>query len=164
MILNVSTQEGISISNKKRRPVSSIGRALGCKLGKLGSILWRYRSLSLWLIMKSFLRSFVLYLCFDMYRRYQFLAKMKATSTGKLLDILPRNDAVVDLCSGTFNLAYWRDSVCKLPTPPHHHHHHPSNRKRVINNGVAWLTKLNFSDVIDKQMKNINIWSFQSSM
>jgi hypothetical protein len=29
-----------------------------------------------------------------MYRSYQFLAKMKATGTGKLLESLPRNHAV----------------------------------------------------------------------
>jgi hypothetical protein len=31
-----------------------------------------------------------------MYRTYQFFAKMKTTSTGKLLDSLPRNDAVAE--------------------------------------------------------------------
>jgi hypothetical protein len=44
-----------------------------------------------------------------MYRSYQFLVKVKATSTGKLLDSLPRNDAVVELSSGKFNVAYCRD-------------------------------------------------------
>jgi hypothetical protein len=33
------------------------------------------------------------------YRSYQFLAEVNATSTGKLLDNLPRNDAVVELYS-----------------------------------------------------------------
>jgi hypothetical protein len=39
-------------------------------------------------------------------------AKVKATSTGKLFDCLPRNDAVVELCS------YCREPGGKLPTPP----------------------------------------------
>jgi hypothetical protein len=42
---------------------------------------------------------------------------MKATSTGKLLDSLPRNDAVVELYIGEFNVAYCRDPEWKLPTP-----------------------------------------------
>jgi hypothetical protein len=42
-------------------------------------------------------------------QKFQFLAKAKATSTGKLLDSLPRNDAMVELCSGEFNVAYCRD-------------------------------------------------------
>jgi hypothetical protein len=56
-----------------------------------------------------FLWSFALYLCSGMYRSFQFLVKVTATSTGKLLDSLPRNDAVVELCSGEFNEAYCRD-------------------------------------------------------
>jgi hypothetical protein len=44
-----------------------------------------------------------------MYRSYQFLAKLKATSTGKLLDSLPRNNAVAELSSGKFNVAYCHD-------------------------------------------------------
>jgi hypothetical protein len=40
-----------------------------------------------------------------MYKSKQ-LVKMKATSTGKLLDSLLRNDAVAELCSGKFNMAY----------------------------------------------------------
>jgi hypothetical protein len=37
-------------------------------------------------------------------QKFQFLAKVKATISGKLLDTLPRNDAMVDLCSGKFNV------------------------------------------------------------
>jgi hypothetical protein len=44
-----------------------------------------------------------------MYRSYQFLAKVKATSTGKLLVSMPRNNAVAELCSGKFKVAYCRD-------------------------------------------------------
>jgi hypothetical protein len=44
-----------------------------------------------------------------MYRSNQFLAKVTATSTGKLFDSLPRNDAVAELCSGKFNVAYCYD-------------------------------------------------------
>jgi hypothetical protein len=40
---------------------------------------------------------------------YQFLGKVKAISSGKLLDSLPRNDAVAELYSGKFNMAYCRD-------------------------------------------------------
>jgi hypothetical protein len=36
-----------------------------------------------------------------MYRSNQFLAKVKATSTGKLLDSPPRNDGAAELCSIT---------------------------------------------------------------
>jgi hypothetical protein len=42
-------------------------------------------------------------------QKFQFLAKVKATSTGKLLDSLPRNNAVVELCCGEFNVAYCFD-------------------------------------------------------
>jgi hypothetical protein len=41
--------------------------------------------------------------------KFQFLAKVNATSTGKLFDSLPRNDAVVELCSGEFNVTFCRD-------------------------------------------------------
>jgi hypothetical protein len=44
-----------------------------------------------------------------MYRGYQFLVKIKATSTGKLLDSLPRKDAVAELCSDKFSVAYCYD-------------------------------------------------------
>jgi hypothetical protein len=33
----------------------------------------------------------------------------KATCTGKLLDSLSRNDAVAELCSGKFSVAFCRD-------------------------------------------------------
>jgi hypothetical protein len=37
----------------------------------------------------------------------QFLDKEKATSTGgKLLDSMPRNGAMAELCSGKFDVAY----------------------------------------------------------
>jgi hypothetical protein len=49
-----------------------------------------------------------------MYRSYQFLAKVKATSSGKLLDSLPWNDAVAELCSGIFNVVYCRDPAFVL--------------------------------------------------
>jgi hypothetical protein len=38
-------------------------------------------------------------------QKFQFLAKVEATSTGKLLDSLPRNNAVAVLCSGEFKVA-----------------------------------------------------------
>jgi hypothetical protein len=38
-------------------------------------------------------------------QKFQFLAKEKATSTGKLLDSLSRKGAVVELCSGEFIVA-----------------------------------------------------------
>jgi hypothetical protein len=52
-----------------------------------------------------------------MQRTYQFLAKVKGTTTGKLLDSLPWNDAVAKLYSSKFNAAYFRDPERKLPTP-----------------------------------------------
>jgi hypothetical protein len=42
-------------------------------------------------------------------QRFQFLEKVKATNTGKLLDCLSRKDAVAELCSGKFKAAYCRD-------------------------------------------------------
>jgi hypothetical protein len=61
---------------RKSRPVSSIGRELDCESGDSSSIPgWRW-SLSLWLIMKSFLRSFALY-CSGMYRRFSSLRKWR---------------------------------------------------------------------------------------
>jgi hypothetical protein len=42
-------------------------------------------------------------------QKFQFLAKVKATNTGKLLDSLSRNDAVTELCSGKYNVDYCRD-------------------------------------------------------
>jgi hypothetical protein len=41
-----------------------------------------------------------------MYRSYQFLAEMKATSAGKLLDILPTKDVVVELLCAKFNVVH----------------------------------------------------------
>jgi hypothetical protein len=48
-------------------------------------------------------------------QKFQFLAKVKANSTGKLHDSLPRNDAVVELFSGEFSVAYRRENY---PPPP----------------------------------------------
>jgi hypothetical protein len=39
----------------------------------------------------------------------KFFAKVKATSTGKLLDSLTRNDAMTELSSGKYNVAYCLD-------------------------------------------------------
>jgi hypothetical protein len=41
--------------------------------------------------------------------KFQFLAKVKVTNTGKLLDSLLRKDVVVELCSGEFNVANFLD-------------------------------------------------------
>jgi hypothetical protein len=59
------------------RPVSSIGRTLNCESGDPGSIPRRRRSLSLWLITISFLRSFALYLCSGIYRSFSSLRKCR---------------------------------------------------------------------------------------
>jgi hypothetical protein len=61
----------------RSRSVSSIGRWLDCESGNQGS------------------KSFALYLYFSMYRINHFLAKVKATSIGKLLDSLSRNSALI---------------------------------------------------------------------
>jgi hypothetical protein len=50
-----------------------------------------------------------------------FLAKVKATSTGKLLNSLSRNDEAAELFSSQFNVAYCRVPKGKLPTPQNHH-------------------------------------------
>jgi hypothetical protein len=42
----------------------------------------------------------------------------ESCNTSKLLDSLPRNDAVAELCSCEFRLAYCRDPEIKLPQPP----------------------------------------------
>jgi hypothetical protein len=55
-----------------------------------------------------------------MYRSNQFLAKVKATSTDKLFDILPRNDAVAELCSGKFNVPV----TAVIQSDNNYHHHH----------------------------------------
>jgi hypothetical protein len=52
-------------------------------------------------------------------QKFQFLAEVKATSAGKLLDSLPRDDAVVELCSGEFNVAY-----CPDRSENYQYHHH----------------------------------------
>jgi hypothetical protein len=49
-------------------------------------------------------------------QKFQFLAKLKANCTCKLLDSLPRNDALAELCSGKFNVAYCCDPKWKLRT------------------------------------------------
>jgi hypothetical protein len=64
-------------------------------------------------LVKYFLRSFALSLCSGMYRIYQFLTKVMANSTGKLLDSLDRNVALVR----EFNVAYCHDTEGKLPPP-----------------------------------------------
>jgi hypothetical protein len=74
------------------------------------------RSLSLWLIMKSFLRSLTLV---SALQKFQFLAKVKATSTGKLLDSLPRkmrwlNCALVN--------SMWLTVM--IGSENYHHNHH----------------------------------------
>jgi hypothetical protein len=58
-------------------PVSSMCRALDCEPWRPWIIPVRRRSLLLWLIMKSFLRSFALYLCSDMYRSFSSLRKWR---------------------------------------------------------------------------------------
>jgi hypothetical protein len=45
--------------------------------------------------MKSFLRLFSLYLCSGIYRSISVPCESEAACTGKLLDSLPRNNAVV---------------------------------------------------------------------
>jgi hypothetical protein len=52
------------------------------------------------------LRSFARYCSGRIYRSFQFFSKVKATSTGKLHNSLPRNDAANELCSGEFKMAY----------------------------------------------------------
>jgi hypothetical protein len=40
---------------------------------------------------------------------FQFLAKLEATRTGKLLDSLPWNDVVAELATSIFYVTYSRD-------------------------------------------------------
>jgi hypothetical protein len=53
-----------------------------------------------------------------MYKRYQFLAKGKATTRGKVPDSLPRNNAVAELCFGKFIIV----NRCDLQSNYQHHH------------------------------------------
>jgi hypothetical protein len=55
-----------------------------------------------------------------MYRSNQFLAKVKAMNTGKLLDSLPRNDAVAD-CALVKSM--WLTVVIQSENYQYHHHH-----------------------------------------
>jgi hypothetical protein len=45
-------------------------------------------------------------------------AKVKATSTGKLHNSLPRNDAVAELCCAKFNVINCGYPAIKVPTTP----------------------------------------------
>jgi hypothetical protein len=90
---------------------SSIGRVLDCESGEHGLDSWMVQC-------HSILWSFALYPCSSMYRRNQFLVKVKTTSTDKLFDSQPRKDAVAELCFGKFNVAYCHDPKWKLPIPP----------------------------------------------
>ena len=67
--------------------------------------------------MKSFLQTFALYRSLGMYRSNKpFLAKVNASSTGKLLDSLHSAGAVTGLSSDEFN-------VNRRENYQHHHHH-----------------------------------------
>jgi hypothetical protein len=55
------------------------------------------------------LRPFALYLLLWYVQKFQLLVNVKAASTGKIHDNLPRNDAVAELCSVKFTEAYCRD-------------------------------------------------------
>jgi hypothetical protein len=90
------------------RPIGTISKTLDCGLNGPGSI-----HFSLRLIMKSFLRSFALYLCSDMYRSYQPFAKVKVPST-HLVNCLPRNDAVAELCF--LGASKWLTAVSSINT------------------------------------------------
>jgi hypothetical protein len=54
-------------------------------------------------------------------QKFQFLVKVKATGTDTLLDGIPRNDAVVEMCSGEFS---GFPVVIRSENYQHHHHHH----------------------------------------
>jgi hypothetical protein len=58
-----------------------------------------------------FLQSFELYLEPAVWhvQKFQFLVKMQATGTGKVLDSLPRNYVAGELCSSEFIVVYCRD-------------------------------------------------------
>jgi hypothetical protein len=86
-------------------PVSSIGKALDRKLATRVQFPNGTDNICSEFDQKSFLQSFVLYICSSMYRSYQFLVKVKATSTGSL----SRNDVMAWLCSGKLKMAYYSD-------------------------------------------------------
>jgi hypothetical protein len=79
------------------RPVSSIGKRKAVKSGD--PVNYRTVQVSFVLIDHEFLSTVI-----------QFLAKVKATSTDKLLDSLSGNDVVAELCSGKFNVTYCHDT------------------------------------------------------
>jgi hypothetical protein len=75
-------------------------------------------SISFWLFIKSFLRLFALYLCSCMYRSNHYLAKVKATGTGKLLEACPGSKRWLNcaLVNST-----WHNAVIRSENYKHHH-------------------------------------------
>ena len=66
------------------------------------------------------LRSFALYHCLGMYRsNQQFLAKVKASGTGKLLDSLPRECVVAKHCFSEYQCG---TALMRRVNFQHHHH------------------------------------------
>jgi hypothetical protein len=53
-------------------------------------------------------------------QKFQFLAKVRTTSAGQLLDSLSRNDSVAELCSSKFNMV---TAVIRIENYRHKHHH-----------------------------------------
>jgi hypothetical protein len=83
---------------KCSRPVRSIGSALDSDSGDPGSIP-RTAQVTFVVIEREIFSMVICTVPLLWYlQKFQFLAKLKATSTCKLLDSLPRNNAVAELC------------------------------------------------------------------
>jgi hypothetical protein len=99
----------------KSCPVSLIGRMFYCESSDPGLI-------PSWCTLVTFLLIGHLHCTSALACTEVTSSKVKATSTDdKLLDGLPRNNEVVELCSGFFNVVYCCDPEWKLPTPPPPH-------------------------------------------
>jgi hypothetical protein len=102
----------------------------------------------LWLIMKSFPLLWHV-------QKFQFLTKVETISSGLLLNSLPRNDDVAELCSGKFNVAYCRDHEWKPPTKLKSR----IGTFRWINTCIYGVLDI-FFDIIEEEIKAYRRWLF----
>jgi hypothetical protein len=87
------------------RLFSSIGRALGCEMGDRVSLNRTVHVIFIMIYHEIFSTVIHIVPLLWYVQKFQFRAKVKATSTGKLLNSLSRINAVAELCSGKFNVA-----------------------------------------------------------
>jgi hypothetical protein len=102
------------------RLVSTIGRVLDSGSGDPSLISGRCRSLSVWLIMKSFQRSFALFLCSGMYRSNSFLWKWRQLV---LVHCLTACQGTMRLLNCALVNSMWHTVVIWKENYQYHHHH-----------------------------------------